>query len=112
MSDGRPSALDRARHPAARARGDHLVALARRVDRAGSIVGPHRAVAVAARAVRGRQRRSVASFAAAYGTTEELVGALEGGLIAPEDVPAPLVALTGIAHLAAAVAGRAIWPSR
>ncbi len=112
MTHQRPTPLDRSRHPAARGRGDPLVPLARRVERMGTVDGPHRAVAAAARAVRGRQRRSVAAFAAAYGTTESVVFDLEDGWLGPDDVPVPLVALTDLRHLTAAVADRAIWPSR
>lgn len=109
----RPAASggERARHPAARARGDHLVPLARRVAATGDLAGPHRSVAVAAQAVRGRQGRSVATFAAAYGVEDALVVALEAGWIPVDDVPAPLRVLTGMAAIASALAADPVCPN-
>lgn len=96
------------RHPASRGRGADLGATVRRVlDRpgaAGTVVhveGPHRAVALAARAVRGREQRSPAQFAAAYGVGPHLVAAIEAGAVAVEDLPAPLRLLTPMVSVAA-----------
>ena len=87
------------RHPAARARGADLARtaslLARRVGPEPGD-GPHRMVALALQAVRGRQRRSVAAFALAYGLDEDLVRRIEAGWVGPADVPVVLRILTAI----------------
>lgn len=84
------------RHPAARAGGADLVHIAGFIARRGGFAGdgPHPAVALAAQAVRGRQRRSVAAFARAYGLEEADVARLEGGWVAASGVPAVLQVLT------------------
>ena len=94
----------RSRPPSARRRSEHPVPLARRLALVGDIPGPHRDVALAALAVRGRRGRSVGASSAALGVPETVLRALEGGHIAVEEVPPPLAVLTDVLAVAAAIA--------
>lgn len=88
------------RHPAARARGHHLVATARAVaPLVEAVRGPHRAVAMAALTVRGIQGRTQEAFAVAYGIEIEDLKALESGQVAAPLIPSPLLVLTPIAEV-------------
>lgn len=84
------------RHPAARAAGVDLARTAGSLARRGAVagLGPYPSVALALQAVRGRQRRSVAAFARAYGLTETEVRDLEAGRVAGRDVAPVLRHLT------------------
>lgn len=92
-------------HPAARARGGHLVGTARALepllDRG---TGPNWSVALATLAVRGSQGRTRESFAAAYGVGVEVVEALENGQVPFAQIPAPLLVLTPMADVLAGIA--------
>jgi hypothetical protein len=100
-------ARPQSRHPSARAVGGQLEAPVRRLLRgpavaavSGAITGPHRAVAVAALAVRGGQHRTRSQFAAAYGLAEAEVAHIETGEVALEHLPAVLRVLTPLASVA------------
>lgn len=98
----------RGRHPAARARADHLVRMGAAVaGRSRDMAGPHRSVAAATLAVRGGQGRSITAFASAYGIDIAVVEAMEAGHVDRGQVPAPLQVLTPLCALAEAV-GRAV----
>ncbi len=95
----------RRRHPSARARGGQLVATAARLGAAfGPVPGPHADVAAAVAAVRGAQGRTLPAFAAAYGLAPPTAAAIEDGRVAAADLPAPLLVLTPVAAVVAALA--------
>ena len=83
-------------HPSAGVGGRLYSAVERASDRLPGIDGPHRRVATAVMAVRGTQHRSAAQFAAAYGLAEAELSAIERGLVAAPDLPAPLRQLTPV----------------
>ncbi len=101
-------ATARSRHPSARATGGDLHTPLRALMRPAGpvaasfarVAGPHRAVAVAAAAVRGRQQRTRAQFAVAYGLTAEAVGRIEDGHVALAELPPVLRVLTPIGSVA------------
>lgn len=93
------------RHPAARAAGVDLARTAGILARRGAVagLGPYPSVALALQAVRGRQRRSVADFARAYGLTETEVRDAEAGRVAGGDVAAVLRHLTPLERIRCAL---------
>lgn len=93
-------------HPAARARGRHLLGTARAVaPLVDTSSGPHTAVALAALVVRGAQGRTQESFAVSYGIEVEELQALESGEVAAAMIPGPLLVLTPIAALLTEMGG-------
>ncbi len=86
-------------HPSAGVGGRLYSAVERATDRLPGIDGPHRRVATAVLAVRGTQHRSAAQFAAAYGLADLELSAIERGLVAAPDLPAPLRQLTPVDEL-------------
>ena len=93
------------RHPAARAMGADLAQAVRVVVARDQAPGraaqgrqgsrpPEPTVAAAVMAVRGRQHRTRAQFAVAYGLSEEELVAIESGTVPLDSVPAVLRVLT------------------
>lgn len=89
------------RHPAARAVGADLAETVRIVVSRPQVAqsgqgseAPERTVAASVMAVRGRQHRTRAQFALAYGLSEAEVTAIESGTVPLQEVPAVLRVLT------------------